>query len=76
MEEEKKSKTLATETYEQLRRDIISGEFVFGQKLPVRTICERYGVGLTPARDALNRASYEELIIHMDQRGFTVAPLN
>jgi GntR family carbon starvation induced transcriptional regulator len=76
MEEEKKSRTLATETYEQLRRDIISGEFAFGQKLPVRTICERYGVGLSPARDALNRASYEELIVHMDQRGFTVAPLN
>jgi GntR family transcriptional regulator, carbon starvation induced regulator len=76
MEEERRSRTLATETYEQLRRDIISGEFSFGQKLPVRTICERYGVGLTPARDALNRASYEELIVHMDQRGFTVAPLN
>lgn len=76
MDEVRKSKTLATETYEQLRRDIMSGDYAFGEKLPVRTICERYGVGLTPARDALNRASYEELIIRTDLRGFTVAPLN
>ena len=76
MDESRKSKTQATETYEQLRRDIISGDYAFGEKLPVRTICERYGVGLSPARDALNRASYEELIIRTDLRGFTVAPLN
>ena len=76
MEDVRKSKTLATETYEQLRRDIISGDYAFGEKLPVKTICERYGVGLSPAREALNRASYEELIIRTDLRGFTVAPLN
>jgi DNA-binding GntR family transcriptional regulator len=69
-------KTRATETYEQLRRDIISGEFAFGQKLRVKSICERYGVGLSPAREALNRASLEDMIIRTDLRGFKVAPLN
>lgn len=76
MDDVKKLKTLATETYERLRRDIILGEFAFGQKLPVRTICARYGVGLSPAREALNRASSEELVVRTELRGFAVAPLD
>jgi DNA-binding GntR family transcriptional regulator len=76
MDEIRKSETLATATYQRLRQDIISGAFDFGRKLPIRAICEMYGVSLSPAREALNRASHEGLIIQTDLRGFRVAPLD
>jgi DNA-binding GntR family transcriptional regulator len=76
MDEIRKSGTLATATYQQLRQDIISGAFDFGRKLPIRAICEMYGVSLSPAREALNRASHEGLVIQTDLRGFKVAPLD
>jgi len=68
--------TLASRAYEQLRRDIINAQFVPGRKLLIRELCKRYGVGLSPMREALNRLSRDGLISQSDQRGFRVAPLD
>ena len=37
---------------------------------------ERYRVGLTPLREALNRLSAEELVLREGKRGFRVAPVS
>ena len=49
------SATLASTAYERLREDIISAQFSPGQKLAIQHLCERYGMGLSPMREALNR---------------------
>ena len=68
--------TRATAVYEQLRADIAQGVLAPGSKLRVEAMGDRYGVGASPLREALNRLSAEGLVARSDQRGFSVAPLN
>lgn len=71
--------TLATRSsavYEHLRSDIAHGVLEPGSKLRVEAICERYGVGVSPLREALSRLSAEGLVERSDLRGFSVAPLH
>jgi GntR family carbon starvation induced transcriptional regulator len=68
--------TRASAVYERLRTDITHGVLEPGFKLRIGSICERYGVGASPLREAMNRLSAEGLISRTDQRGFSVAPLN
>ncbi len=68
--------TRASAVYDQLRADIAHGVLEPGSKLRVSAICERYTVGASPLREALNRLSSEGLVVRSDQRGFSVAPLN
>lgn len=62
--------------YATLRREIIRGELLPGQKLRVEALAERAKVGATPVREALNRLSMEGLVSLQDQRGFRVAPVS
>lgn len=68
--------TLASSAYAQLRQEIIGGVLVPGSRLHIRQLCERFGIGLSPMREALNRLSAEGLARQFDQRGFRVAPLD
>ncbi|MCC7083272.1 MAG: FCD domain-containing protein [Burkholderiales bacterium] len=68
--------TLASRACEALRRDIIRAQYAPGAKLHIRSLCERYGVGLSPMREALNRLSRDGLVGRTDQRGFWVMPLD
>ena len=68
--------TLAMLVYGQLRRDILTGLFEPGERLPLDALGVRYRVGLTPLREALNRLSAEELVLREGKRGFRVAPVD
>ena len=68
--------TLASSAYAQLRQEIIDGAQVPGSRLHIKQLCERFGIGLSPMREALNRLSAEGLVRQLDQRGFRVAPLD
>ena len=68
--------TLATIAYTKLRQDLIHGAFDLGSKLRIQALCERYGIGLNPIREALNRLSSEGFVVQTDQRGFQVAELS
>lgn len=68
--------TLAMSIYGRLRRDILTGAFAPGERLPLDSLGERYRVGLTPLREALNRLSAEELVTRQGKRGFRVAPVS
>ncbi|HEX3863983.1 MAG TPA: GntR family transcriptional regulator [Stellaceae bacterium] len=69
-------RTLATSIYAQLRRDVLRGVFRPGERLRIEALCERYEVGATPLREALNRLSAEDLVAREEQRGFRVAPVS
>lgn len=68
------SRTLGSRVYDRLRDDIVRGELAPGQKLTLDALKERYGVGITPLREALYRLSASLLVLAEDQRGFRVAP--
>ena len=65
------SATFATSTYGRVRADIIGCLLAPGLRLRIRDLCERYGVSLSPMREALNRLVAEGLVIADDHRGFT-----
>jgi DNA-binding GntR family transcriptional regulator len=67
------SPTLARVTYERLRSDVLAGHWQPGQKLLMHELRDRYEVGASPLREALNRLASEEWVVHNDQRGFMVA---
>ena len=62
--------------YERLRRDIIQGTLLPGEKLRIEVLRTRYDVGGTPLREALNRLSTEGLVVQSEQRGFRVTPVS
>jgi GntR family transcriptional regulator, carbon starvation induced regulator len=72
----KSGETQASAVYARLRHDVISTAIAPGQKLRIRELCERYGVGLNPVREALNRATNDGLVRQSDLRGFFAAPVS
>ncbi|MEM6546017.1 MAG: GntR family transcriptional regulator, partial [Pseudomonadota bacterium] len=48
--------------YELIRRDLSYGAFAPGQKLPIRMLAERYGTGLMPVREAVQRLAAERAL--------------
>lgn len=68
--------TSATLVYRKLRRDILTGELKPGQKLQVEQISAKYGAGVNPVREALNRLSAERHVDLRDLRGFFVTPVS
>lgn len=68
--------TLASIAYQRLRQDIISAVHAPGEKLRIQELCERYEVGPSPVREALNRLSRDGLVSLSDHKGFSVTPLS
>jgi DNA-binding GntR family transcriptional regulator len=70
------SATLASRVFERLREDILEGRLAPGEKLRIEALQERYGVGASPLREALNRLISVRLVEQVERRGFRVAPLS
>jgi len=68
--------TLADKTYDRLKRDIVDGRLTPGSRLHLASLCRRYGVGMSPVREALSRLSSEGFAVALSQRGFRVSALN
>jgi DNA-binding GntR family transcriptional regulator len=72
MDDAHRSGTLAEEVFGRLRADIIGGEFLPGARLAMERMCSRYGVGISPLREALSRLATHGLVTQESQRGFRV----
>ncbi len=68
--------TLADAAYERLRTDILGGHYPGGAKLAVHHLRERYSIGASPLREALNRLVADGFVSLTGQRGFRVAPIS
>jgi len=49
------SGTASSRVFDNLRKDLVGGRFAAGEKLAINALKERYQVGLSPLREALNR---------------------
>ena len=70
------SASLISKTQAALRRDIIRHHLAPGRRLKIQELTERYGVGLSPIREALSLMCASGLVIREDRRGFRVAPVS
>ena len=70
------ARTLASQAQEMLRKDILSGQLAPGQRLRTKDLQARYGLGLSPLRESLQRLSAEGMVVNDEQRGFAVAPVS
>jgi DNA-binding GntR family transcriptional regulator len=68
--------TLASSVYDMMRKDILKGDLPPGEKLRVEYLRDRYGVGASPIREALNRLSVDGVVVRVDQKGFRVAEVS
>lgn len=59
-----------------IKTDIMNASLVPGEKLQIETISERYGIGVNPVREALNRLSAEGWVERRSQRGFFVKAMS
>jgi GntR family transcriptional regulator, carbon starvation induced regulator len=68
--------TLAASVYQRLRADIISGSLEPGYHLRLAALRQRYGVGLSPIREALSRLASDTFVTAYENRGYRVAELS
>jgi GntR family transcriptional regulator, carbon starvation induced regulator len=68
--------SLIAKTQDAIRRDIIRHVLAPGKRLKIQSLMERYGVGLSPVREALALICGAGLVIREDRRGFRVAPVS
>lgn len=64
------------QAYAQLKRDILHGNIVPGEKLKLEVLQGTYGFSNTPLREALNRLAAEQLVIADERRGFRASPIS
>jgi DNA-binding GntR family transcriptional regulator len=72
----RRSRTLTTDLFEQIRSDILHCRLAPGARLRVKELRTRYGTGLSPLREALMRLVAEGLAHAEDHKGFQVAPIS
>ncbi len=66
--------TISASVLQQIRADIIKCKLNPGDKLRSDDLRRKYGVGVSPLREALSRLVVEGLVTSEGQRGFRVAP--
>lgn len=69
-------KTLADQAYKAMREDLLGGSLAPGSRLRLGEIQLRYGLGMSPVREALMRLASEGLVVAEGQRGFSVASIS
>jgi DNA-binding GntR family transcriptional regulator len=70
------ARTLADRAYAALREDVLAGRLAPASRLKLADLQARYGLGISPLREALMRLAAEGLLIAEGQRGFTVAAVS
>jgi len=70
------SASRTTQTYEELKRELLDGVHPPGCKLLIDQLAERLGVSLGAVREALSRLTSDRLVVAEPQRGFSVAPIS
>lgn len=75
--DEEESRTLAAGIATRLRTQIASGEIPPGEKLNLDELRQKFGVSLSPLREALSRLGAEGFVAGLEgQRGYRVAPVS
>ena len=69
-------RSLAERAYELLVREITRLELAPGEVLADKALTERFDIGRTPMREALQRLAREGLVVHLPNRGMFVSEIS
>jgi DNA-binding GntR family transcriptional regulator len=72
---ENSSQPLSAGLYQEIQKDILSGELPSGFKLTEAAVCKRYSVSRTPVREAFRQLEADGLIENIPNRGAFVIGL-
>ena len=72
----KASRSLAERAYERLVREITRLDLAPGEVLADKALTERFDIGRTPMREALQRLAREGLVVHLPNRGMFVSEIS
>ena len=72
---EKNNQPLSAGLYQEIQKDILSGELESGSKLTEAAVCKRYGISRTPVREAFRQLEADGLIENIPNRGAFVTGL-
>ena len=67
--------SLADKAYEVIKADIITCVLRPGQQIAQPRFAERYGMGLTPVREALQRLAQEGFVQAVPRFGYIISPI-
>nr|ART36387.1 C574 [uncultured bacterium] len=70
------SASRTTQTYEELKGELLDGVYPPGSKLMIDQLAEHFGISLGAVREALSRLTSDCLVVAEPQRGFAVAPIS
>lgn len=73
---ERNAANLTTAAYEQLRSDLLRGRLRPGEKLGAEALRQRFQIGSSPIREALNRLLAEGFVALEAKKGFRVAEVS
>ena len=68
--------TVGSNTYENIKRDIIFGTLEPGSKLKLDALKAKYAASISTLRETLNRLASEGFVSAEEQRGFFVTPVS
>lgn len=68
-------KSLSEQAYQQIKGDIITCALKPGAQIAQPFLVEKYGIGTTPIREAMQRLSQEGFVTPVPRFGYTVAPI-
>ena len=71
-----RQRTLMADVYGRLRREVLDGVLKPGSRLRFDEMRARYGVGISPLREALTRLAAEKLVTLEEHKGFRVSPIS
>ena len=69
-------RSLAERAYDRLVREITRLDLAPGEVLADKALTERFGIGRTPLREALQRLAREGLVVHVPNRGMFVSEIS
>lgn len=72
----RKATTRVLDVHAAVRRDILNGRLLPGERLSPSAMAQQYGVSLSVAREALTRLGEQGLVVAQPQQGFQVIPLS
>lgn len=67
--------TLASKAYDAIKKDIISLVLPPGTLIAQQKFSEKYGIGVTPIREALKKLQSENLVESRPNSGYFIAPI-
>ena len=68
--------SIKEEVYKDIKRQIITCQYMPGDVIDEKELIQKYGVSRTPIREALNQLTDENLVTIVPRRGTFVAPIS